>query len=340
MDDYKCTVELSNPRAGACLNGDTAVRSSLDEKEWHVSYASSDDVMRMGSYRPWRSEFYFNITEDGHVGNFQLEDKQTPDPEVVQYLYTPLPADLPKINKDILILEAAYEGNVDRYVRLRRPDMLNGEFQCVMRGIFHNTMFAKWWSLQPEAKDPDQKCLRSGINARFIMNNDLSRITDDTPEDDLPYNIFYPSLPTSATLEELFRRKPCMAPQIARACIVADRQSLYDDIKVYPDKFLLHEARSNSNPHYLADILQRAQELNVNLEDESDDDDDYGPDWRIHTWQDRIEASDDFKFDHISLLHRDCTAEIAGDNPDQRGMYEGFQTDLGYTNLHVCLHKQ
>lgn len=101
----------------------------------------------MGSNRPWRSKFYFNITEDGHVDNYQSEDENTPDPKVVQYLYTPLPADLPIVNKDILILQVAYEGNVG-------PGMLNGEFQCVMRGIFHNTMFAKWWSLQLEVKDP------------------------------------------------------------------------------------------------------------------------------------------------------------------------------------------
>ena len=228
MDDYKCSVELSNPRSGSSLNGDTAVRSSLDQKEAHDYYAISDDLLPMGGNRPWRSKFYFNITEDGHVDNYQSEDENTPDPEVVQYLYTPLPADLPIINKDILILQAAYEGNIDRYVRLRRPDMLNGEFQCVMRGIFHNTMFARWWSLQPEVKDPLNQYLRRAINARFIMNNDLSRITDDTPEEDLPYNIYFPSWPTSRTLEELPRRKPCMAPQIARTCIVSDRQSLYD----------------------------------------------------------------------------------------------------------------
>ncbi|KFY34087.1 hypothetical protein V494_07071 [Pseudogymnoascus sp. VKM F-4513 (FW-928)] len=335
MDDYERAVELNNPRAGACLNGDTAVRSSLDEKGWHVSYAHSDDMIRMGSYQPWRRMFYFDIAEDGHVDNDQSEDENAPDPEVVQYLYTPLPADLPHVNKDILIIHAAYEGNVDRYSRLRRPRMLNGEFQCVLRGIFHNTMFAKWWSLQPEAKARLQTRLRRAINARFIMNNDLSRITKDTLDDDLPYNIYYPSWPTSTTLEELLRLKPCMAPQIARVCIVTDRQSLYDDIKVYPDRFLLYEARYSSNPHYLADILRRAQELNVNLDDESD-----WPEWKIHSWQDRTEASKDWKFDYISFFNRDYTAEMAGDMPDQRGMYEGEYANLGYINHNVCLHKQ
>ncbi|OBT60948.1 hypothetical protein VE03_09297, partial [Pseudogymnoascus sp. 23342-1-I1] len=245
MDDYELVVELSNPIPGACLNGDTA-----------------------------KYDFYFNITEDEHVDNDNSEHEGTPDTEVVQYLYTPLPADLPHINKDILILQAAYEGNVDRYFRLRRRDMLNGELQCVMRGIFHNTMFAKWWSLQPEIKTRFSSTIRRTINARFIMNNDLSRITDDTPDNDLPYNIYYPSWPTPKTLEELHRRKPCMAPQVTRACILADEQDLYDQIKVDPDRFLLHEARSSPNPLYLADILHRAP----GIEDSPDDSSEYGDD--------------------------------------------------------------
>lgn len=38
----------------------------------------------------------------------------------------------------------AYYGDIDRYVRLRRPVMIKNEMQCIVRGIYHNTMFAKW----------------------------------------------------------------------------------------------------------------------------------------------------------------------------------------------------
>lgn len=43
---------------------------------------------------------------------------------------------------------AAYKGNLDRYIRLRRPRMLKEEFEAVIRGIYHNTTLTKWWSLQ------------------------------------------------------------------------------------------------------------------------------------------------------------------------------------------------
>lgn len=170
------------------------------------------------------------------------------------------------------------------------------------------------------------------------MNNDLSRITDDTPKEDLPYNIYFPWLPTSRTLEELLRRKLCMAPQIAWTCIVSDRQSLYDWINVHPDKFLLYEARSSPNPHYLVDILHRAREINENLEDGADNK--FDPqEWRFHSWHDRIEASDSWIPSYISYFHTDNTRETAGGMPDKRGMYEGLYADLGFVNLYVCHHE-
>ncbi|ORY68227.1 uncharacterized protein BCR38DRAFT_334985, partial [Pseudomassariella vexata] len=47
--------------------------------------------------------------------------------------------------KDILILMAAWEANIDRYYRFRRPTMLPEEVCCVKRGIYYHTTFAKWW---------------------------------------------------------------------------------------------------------------------------------------------------------------------------------------------------
>lgn len=49
------------------------------------------------------------------------------------------------VNKDILILMAAYIGNVDRYARLHRPKFIVTELPCIIRGIYHGTIFTKWW---------------------------------------------------------------------------------------------------------------------------------------------------------------------------------------------------
>ncbi|KAJ5251772.1 hypothetical protein N7489_002182 [Penicillium chrysogenum] len=49
----------------------------------------------------------------------------------VRLLCEPLSTDLPTVYKDILILMAAWSGNI------RRP--------CVVRGIYHHPFFAKWW---------------------------------------------------------------------------------------------------------------------------------------------------------------------------------------------------
>jgi hypothetical protein len=67
---------------------------------------------------------------------------------LISLLYSPLPTDLPPVNNDLFILHAAYSGNIDRYTRLRRPSTLKAEGGCVVRGIYHEIMFAKWWSLQ------------------------------------------------------------------------------------------------------------------------------------------------------------------------------------------------
>jgi hypothetical protein len=171
-------------------------------------------------------------------------------------LYTPLPTDLPTINKDLLILMAAYYGNIERYVRLRRPNKWVGsEMCCAVRGIYHNTMFAKWWSLQPgEVPFPIQEA----IHARFIMNNDLSRITPDTKC--LPYCIFYPSYPHVATCKELVRRVPSMKPAVARVCILRNYSEYWDELDADPDSNLMDDARQRSNPKYLRDLEARIPE--------------------------------------------------------------------------------
>ena len=84
-----------------------------------------------------------NITEDRAVA--QPELARPLRPHEIKLLHSPLPPDLPTTNKDILILMAAYEGNIDRYVRLRRPFFIRNELNCLVRGIYNSTTFARWW---------------------------------------------------------------------------------------------------------------------------------------------------------------------------------------------------
>ncbi|KAL6230845.1 hypothetical protein BDW75DRAFT_244474 [Aspergillus navahoensis] len=116
-----------------------AIGSSLEVKQAH----SCD----------FKSTHYFDITEDMSIDTDTTPARESSSEDATLLLYSPLPADLPTVDKDLLILMAAYYGDIDRYVRVRRPIMIEGEFIFVIRGIFHNTMFAKWWSLQDLTKD-------------------------------------------------------------------------------------------------------------------------------------------------------------------------------------------
>lgn len=66
-------------------------------------------------------ERYFDITEDMSIDTYSVSAPKTNQSIVVPLLYNPLPADLPTVQKDFLILMAAVQGNIDRYARLRRP---------------------------------------------------------------------------------------------------------------------------------------------------------------------------------------------------------------------------
>jgi hypothetical protein len=279
MDDYTRSVSMESPRVPAFLNCDTAVWSSID-----VPQKSSTELLAYLDVIGTVDKLYFDITEcrgvchyklnssvfDRQVENWYAEETSSESKTLASLLYSPLPTDLPNVNKDLLILVAAYSGNIDRYARLRRPTRLGNEIQCLVRGIYHDTMFAKWWSQQPEALN--HPWLQSAINARFIMNNDLSRITDTTPDNHIPLLIHKPTLADRFTYEELARRKPFMAAHCARVCIIADYQDTYDRLKVKPEFALVQEARQCRNPYYLKDLMQRAAELHIDAEDIQEED--------------------------------------------------------------------
>ncbi|KAK2033986.1 hypothetical protein LX32DRAFT_660138 [Colletotrichum zoysiae] len=264
LDDYTRSCNPDSPLSPAFMNGDTAVRSTLDTR------LGLDKIEEWGNH-------YFNITEDYNISEVSSgETYQELPAEHIELFYTPILSHLPTINKNALILMAAYEGNLERYVRLRRPKMLHDEEPAVIRGIYHNTAFAKWWSLQ-KLDNISRRFIKAATLARFIMVNDLSHIPPsehDTERLPMPVMIWWPLIPAQETLRELARRRPDMNLQVAMACIQGDYRVLWDELAPEPCSALWDQARqqqtqnwpNSPNRNYYVDYLERrAEELGGNI---------------------------------------------------------------------------
>jgi hypothetical protein len=217
---------------------------------------------RSWGYEGFR-ERHFDITEDMSIDTYNGVVPPTDQNVVIPLLYSPLPADLPTVQKDLLILWAALHGDIDRYARLRRPYRIRKETECVVRGIYHSPMFAKWCSLQRDDERLNSSTVKAAINARFIMCNDLSRITTDTKREELPFCIWYPTFADPETYIALARRRPDMKVQTARACIVADYADAYREISPDFDRSLLREAEGSPNPFYAQDLQEKKPDGSV-----------------------------------------------------------------------------
>jgi len=88
---------------------------------------------------------------------------------------------------------AAYHGNIERYLRLRRPRPISGELDCCVRGVYHSTAFAVFWSNKKTHRFGASR-LDAAIEARNIMNNILT----SGPSEE-PYLIWHPSLADPST---------------------------------------------------------------------------------------------------------------------------------------------
>ncbi|KAM0420995.1 hypothetical protein ACHAPT_011238 [Fusarium lateritium] len=227
MDDYNRKVHL-DAEPGAFLNGDTCVRSILDRRQ------------------PVGEKLYppcFDIAEDWNLGaeGPRLETRPIPD-DVVTLLWNPLPLDLPTVDKDLLILMAAYTGNIDRYARLRRPRMIDGEPQCIVCGIYHDTFFAKWCYQQPGFDH-----FHKFVYTRFIMNDDLTWIDDidgSLSQKDLPYTIWYPKLASPETYVELAQRVPVLRQAASQAMIVANDFDRFVELQPELTNLLYEEVKN------------------------------------------------------------------------------------------------
>ncbi|KAJ5657533.1 uncharacterized protein N7484_001182 [Penicillium longicatenatum] len=328
MNDYTRTVNLENPPVGG-LNGDTAVRSFLERKQRHSGLAN----------RPGLKDLLWNITEDMNVDEFDSE--QPPIQDVSEFLYTPLPFDLPNIDKDLLILMAAWNGDVDRYSRLRRHVMIDKEFACVIHGICHQTLFAKWWSIQAPLEDKRKnKRLQRAITARFIMSNDLSRIPlrpafeippppqphrephDNAFSQEFPSCIWYPNLAEPETYRELAYREPRMALTVARACIIANYQAVYQTLDFFPTRALIREAEQQPSTFYTNDLKCRAERHGGILDTAE------GSNWEEHSM-----------VENMRLFNTKLSEVTTADDIDMypSGIFNGEEApDVGTILLNVC----
>ncbi|KAJ5226521.1 hypothetical protein N7468_007746 [Penicillium chermesinum] len=337
MNDYTRRIDIRGHRI-APLNGDTAVYSSL-EARWAYHH-----------HKPWNGKFHhFNITEDFCIDDHDHEAPQKTPDDYFPLLYSPLPADLPLIDKDKLFYVAAYTGDIDRYVRLKRPQTLPHERSIVIHGIYHNVFFAKWWSTQvaEPPKSGAEISIRRAINARRIMSNDLSWMAADTPENLLPENIWYPSFARPSTYESLAHLQPKMFTRCLRACIAAGYDHTWDQLLLEPpegvqsfkssghpsdrdslklwrisrivDANIWEEANSVPQKKFLQEICAAVPDI---LNDPP-----YGTDG---DWASSYTASD---------LHRSSSPDIFIHDPVQPtsgiGPYDGLEGDIGDIGLAV-----
>ncbi|KAH6687770.1 hypothetical protein F5X68DRAFT_261127 [Plectosphaerella plurivora] len=268
MDDYTRKI-ITSPCAGAQLNADTAVIASMKSARKH----SADFPAH------WRP---FNISEDWGIAEHSVSlEAPALGNEETELIDGPLPFDLPTMNKNLLILMAAYMGNVDRYARLRRPSPVKAELKCLLRGIYHSTFMATWLArnnsiiLAVGRHPKDVKALRRAINARRVMNNDIAHVTARNeagewivPDDELPYWIWYPTMPQRGVMPRLAQLRPTMAAVCARACIAAnyreDYEAIVDAPGMFPDSAMEFEAGLHGwGESYAEDIRRRQEALGI-----------------------------------------------------------------------------
>ncbi|KAK1977237.1 hypothetical protein LZ30DRAFT_803465 [Colletotrichum cereale] len=284
FDDYNRTINTAEPKP-AFLNADTATRPYLLETLvfeppiGRMGGEEGDSDSDSGGVKLSGFGFIqtrFNITEDmnidldgngGRPGSITLV-APTFDEEALKILCQPLPVDLTTCHKDLLILMAAHNSDIDRYHRLRRPRLIENELGCIVRGIYHNTFFAQWWKTQP-LPEGGEGPIREAISARGIMNNDLSYIL--SPRGAHPHLIWYPCVAAYTTYEALARLIPAMRPSLARAAIFSNNTVLFDSLiagddggdPVKPSFGLLNEARRSHNVRFREALERKAGELGL-----------------------------------------------------------------------------
>ncbi|VTO88652.1 unnamed protein product [Fusarium graminearum] len=266
MDDCKRSIELMDFECPAHLNGDTEVR-------WRLA-------ARQGITRSNKVDLLPCIEEDMHVGlvDQELDERYTIlTDEEVELLFNPLPRDLPTVKKTLLVQMAAHDGNIERYAQLtksgRTLTLLDKD--CVVRGVLHHTMYARWWADQIKNNTiyarsaPYVWEIQRAIIARRLMLNDHFLFENGWPSGvPMPYIIWWPLRPEPEMLRLLAEQVPEMKMQAAAAAIACDYDYIYRALDPEPSWHLWKVATMfSSNPFYREDQERRGREKNVDVED-------------------------------------------------------------------------
>ncbi|RMJ19171.1 hypothetical protein CDV36_001182 [Fusarium kuroshium] len=342
MDDLNLSIELHHPRTPAFLNGDTDVRWKLDDR-W-----SLDRVMHAAmppSFLGGPVPLALCIEEDMRVAETHWEhvvNGITPRNTDLTYkettlLWKSLPQDLPTVRKKTLTHMAAYEGNLDRYARLKQPGpMANDELICVMRGIYHHGMFARWWHEEIVTDSPRVKALnwgvvakiREAISARRIMTNDHQEFQDGWKGGPMPFMIWWPLRPDEMTLELLKDKVPEMREQVAVACIMCDYWGCFNSMKPKPTAAMWLAAEQSVEPFYRKYIEEKIVELGLDPKDIKD---------RIDPYEESglIINKEPTSMILQGGLQEGISIQYPGQSYDPTGPYQCARTDVGRIDRHV-----
>lgn len=344
MNDYTRTIQDDQSHPGACLNADTQVLASLK-----IRFRIGEQYYAR-QFFPWR---YFNITEDGGIDENGVDHHAPPHAlteSEATLLDSPLPRDLPTIYKDLLILAAAFEGNVDRYARLRRPGItVKFELFCVIHGVYKSTALAHWLDRNPDimhlvydgwcsSERPEE--LKRAIHARRVMNNDVHHIIDAdpaVPDRELPYWIWWPTIPSPSVLLQLAEKKPAMRLQCVRACIAGGYEVEYamimdmDGKSLLANRVLMEDARTcPEHEIFEPDMLRRMKEQGI-ADAEALPDTSYDRLEAVIPW--RVADPSDDRDDFSPLL--DSNLSIGCDASLEMHMDDNFYATMGYIRRYL-----
>ncbi|QGI84466.1 hypothetical protein CEK26_011183 [Fusarium fujikuroi] len=261
MDDCKRTIKLMDYECPAYLNGNTEL----------------DEALHAGS-----TTTSFHASKRTHLG---LEDQQVDErhgkltDDEAKLLYSPLPGDLPTVKKTLLTQMAAHDGNIERYAQLANSGrtLTQLDQDCVIRGVLHHTMYARWWADQIKndtiyaRSSPYVWDIQRAIMARRIMLNDASAFEDGWPPGvPMPYIIWWPLQPQSDMLSLLAMKVPEMKRQCAAAAIICDYENVYKGLDPEPSWHLWKVASEfAANSFYREDQERRGREKDIDVEDDA-----------------------------------------------------------------------
>ncbi|KAJ5685671.1 hypothetical protein N7536_008290 [Penicillium majusculum] len=310
MDDF--TRSIKSPPISAFLNGNMKPRRALGQRALppkNLPDTTADDI---------------DIEEDGFIGlqNIDLVERNTTlGPGDSEQLWMPLPPNLP-VEKRLLTQVAAWEGNVDRYFRLMHPLGLsagNEPGRIILPG-----------KLLSEGNEREYREIRTSINARKIMNNEISGIDDDS--DYLPWLIWWPVRPHVNTCNELARKCPSMRQQIAITCIICDYESLFLALKPPPREFLFVAAKQSGNPFYLKYLEEFVKGRSIESREISEFDDDTSLEASLqHDLEPRATQA------HSSINFSDMMGVYPRGEWDTPSIYGGLPVQAGIVERYMWL---